>query len=68
MVGVSETLKDMAMSRMPPQADVQVAMINAAAKLAAAKIEAIGEDYNARNDFFSTEFERISKVIQEQGW
>lgn len=68
MVGVSETLKDMAMSRMPPQADVQVAMINAAAKLAAAKVEAIGEHYNVRHDFFSTEFERISKVIREQGW
>lgn len=61
-------VKDLATTGMPPRTEVQVAMINAAAKIAAAKVAVIGDEYNRNHDFFKTEFERISQTIEQKGW
>lgn len=68
MANELKPIKDLMKDRMPPRTEVQAAMINAAAKIAAAKVAVIGDEYNRNYDFFKAEFERISKVIYDQGW
>ena len=68
MTNELKPIKDLMKDRMPPRTEVKIAMINAAAKIAAAKVAVIGDEYNRNHDFFKNEFERISKVIYDQGW
>lgn len=61
-------VQDLPKERVPVRTDLKIAMINAAARIAAAKIEGLGDQYNTKFDFFKTEFERISQTIEQKGW
>lgn len=43
--------------------EVQVALINAAEKMASAKIQAIGSKYNDKKDWFKTEYQKICDAL-----
>ncbi len=43
--------------------EVQVALINAAEKIASAKIQAIGSNYNDKKDWFKTEYQKICDAL-----
>lgn len=46
--------------------DVQVALINAATKMASAKIEVIGRNFNERKDFFAVEYRLICDALYKE--
>lgn len=46
--------------------DVQVALINAAAKMASAKIGTTGRNYNERKDFFKAEYQLICDALYKE--
>ncbi|MGM8711120.1 hypothetical protein ACS6IM_22305 [Enterobacter hormaechei subsp. steigerwaltii] len=46
--------------------DVQVALINAAAKMASAKIETTGKYFNERKDFFKDEYQLICDALYKE--
>ncbi|MGP2449054.1 hypothetical protein ACTUSR_08100 [Pantoea stewartii subsp. indologenes] len=48
--------------------EVQVALINAASSLAAAKVAAISVrgEYNTKHDFFKNEYERICDALYKE--
>lgn len=46
--------------------EVQVALINAASKMSAAKITVIGDEYNREFDFFKKEYARICDAIYKE--
>lgn len=46
--------------------DVQVALINAATKMASAKITALGKDYNPGVDFFEREYQKICDALYKE--
>lgn len=45
---------------------ILVAMINAASNIAAAKIEAIGDDFNRDHNFFGREFKRVIEGVMDE--
>ncbi|QOV59879.1 hypothetical protein AMN10_06880 [Klebsiella variicola] len=46
--------------------EVQVALINAATRMASAKIETIGRNYNERKDFFKVEYQLICDALYKE--